>query len=624
MSEERAWEKRCFRCMRELSRRDETCPECGFDNSHRSNEEGFLQGAMLREQYYAGKALGRGGFGVTYVGYDFNLGRRVAIKEYYPMALARRQSGAQRIAPFSDSKEQFEQGCQRALEEGRIIARMGSVSNVVQVYNAFRENGTVYIVMEYIDGVTLAQMVRSGGRLDWDYALGLLWPIMLAMESVHQKGVIHRDISPDNIMLSRSTKDTVLLDFGAAHTYTDEKGMPGSLRQGYAPAEQYSSSAPQDERVDEYALCATMYDLVTGIPPEPADRRKYDGARLPTPRELGAEMPEAVERVLLKGMAIEREERYEGMAALRRAFEAAISESDARGEGDKSGGSRKTEPWSEASVEGKSDSKPDKASDSKPGKKLSPTPGEKAKPKSGKKGGREKRISLLAAVGAVILAAFVAWWTIGGSGSEKAPEPASGWPRMIAGDTGLSDEQLRGERGGTVPGSEIPRASIRSARFEDTLYGAMANAWDVSKAGDGSVLAWVTDAGDGLLDLAIAAEGGVALDDDARGLFANCEKLERVDFNGCVDTSGTRDFRSMFRGCAALTELDLSGFDTGSAKDLSGMFAGCAALERLDLSGFELAGGADVSDMFEGCAKLDAEDVRPGAGMNLEELLAER
>jgi len=316
-----AWRTRCFSCMEQLSSEEETCPQCRWDNHNRANGEGMLEQTVLHDQYMVGRALGRGGFGVTYMGFDLNLRRRVAIKEFFPASLAYRNTDTMQVAPYSNDVNEYRNGLRRAYDEGQTVANLGHVPNIVQVYNAFEANGTVYIVMEYINGVTLAQMVRKDGPLSWQRALELMTPIMRALEKVHAKDVIHRDVSPDNIMLNRETDETVLLDFGAARKAGS--GLTATLRPGYAPVEQYSEKASQDGRVDEYALCATLYFLMTGKAPESAELRMYAERPLPSPRSMGFDVAPGVEAVLLKGMSVKREDRYPSMAALREAFEAA-------------------------------------------------------------------------------------------------------------------------------------------------------------------------------------------------------------------------------------------------------------------------------------------------------------
>lgn len=318
---------RCFSCMTKLPAPEMTCRYCGWDNHHRRNGEGMLEPCQLYHgQYLLGRAMGRGGFGVTYMGLDRNLERRVAIKEYFPRMSAYRDADSDTVRPYTGQKEQYSHGMQRALDEGHIVARMGNIPNVVQIYNAFTQNGTVYIVMEYIQGETLTALVRRQGPMAWDLALKLLHPIMRALERVHGNGFIHRDVSPDNIMINRHTNETVLLDFGAARSAEDaQEGLSVVLRPGYAPPEQYSREARQDGRTDEYAICATLYFLITGHAPEAADRRSIMDDDEARPR-LGVPVPAAVEQAILKGMSIRPADRFPAMADLRHALETAIRE----------------------------------------------------------------------------------------------------------------------------------------------------------------------------------------------------------------------------------------------------------------------------------------------------------
>ena len=314
----------CFNCMRSLSEPDGVCPRCGWDNRRRENEEGQLSQQVLLNQYLVGRALGQGGFGVTYIGLDLNLKLRVAIKEYFPTSYAYRDSNSVTVRPYSKFDRDFKHHGNRALEEGRIVAGMDRIPNIVRIHNAFPANGTIYIVMEYVEGTDLTSIVKREKAMDWEKALKTLYPIMRALEQVHAKGIIHRDISPDNIMVRRDSGEPVLLDFGAARSTMEAKdGVSVVLKPGYAPPEQHSSVSSQDGRVDEYALCATMYYLITGQRPVAGDQRLIGVSELEAPHVLGAKLPAAVEQVLLKGMAIKPADRYPDMAALRRAFEQA-------------------------------------------------------------------------------------------------------------------------------------------------------------------------------------------------------------------------------------------------------------------------------------------------------------
>lgn len=311
----------CFQCMHRLNEPGSICPHCGYDNRVRVNDNGYLGDVVIQGQYYIGKALGRGGFGITYRAMDLYLERVVAIKEYFPATMAARDTGTTTMRTYTGSEQEYARGCQRAMDEGRMVARIGHVPGVVQIHNVFQANNTVYIVMEYVGGMTLANLVRGfGGRMPWQVVYALLEPLMRSLHTIHGMQIIHRDVSPDNIMIRNTDGTAVLLDFGAAHHVSDDaiSEHSVSLRIGYAPAEQYSSVGKQDGRIDEYALCATMYFALTGMKPPDATERLYAGTPL---RSLGGSgISQAMEAVLYKGMAVRADDRFPDIAALRAAF----------------------------------------------------------------------------------------------------------------------------------------------------------------------------------------------------------------------------------------------------------------------------------------------------------------
>ena len=316
----------CFQCMSTLDTEDGRCPHCGHDNRVRTNGSGCLPYSIVNKRYLIGKALGRGGFGVTYIGRDLSLARRVAIKEYLPGELVNRTPGQSALAPYDEgSRLSFERGRERSLEEARTIARLNDVPDAVNVYDVFIANNTLYIVMEYIQGETLAARVRRrGGRLPTAEALALLRPVFRALTLIHTQGIIHRDVSPDNIMFRAKTGRAVLLDFGAAHDYAggEESEHSTSLRPGYAPVEQYSRYGRQDERTDEYALCATLYFAITGQKPVASMERAFGDVALTAPSALGADITPGMEAVLLKALSINANDRYADIPALEAALDA--------------------------------------------------------------------------------------------------------------------------------------------------------------------------------------------------------------------------------------------------------------------------------------------------------------
>ncbi len=307
----------CFWCMNRLTSADNTCKVCGKDNRIRKNNEGELPFALLAGKYLIGHALGRGGFGITYIGLNILLGKRVAIKEYYPADISIRDTDGINVRPLSEeTRQQFEAGKQRALEEARIIARVENVTNVVGIYDCFGRNNTVYIIMEYIEGETFASYAARKGPLHWKEIWPLMKPVGTALGQMHRLGLIHRDISPDNIMIRKDNDDSVLLDFGAASNIVS-KGQESvtALKDGYAPLEQYGRNGING-RADEYAWSATLWFMLTGIRPPSAQQRNIQKKELVLPRKCRREMPEQIQKALMKGMAVQQEDRYPTMEKL--------------------------------------------------------------------------------------------------------------------------------------------------------------------------------------------------------------------------------------------------------------------------------------------------------------------
>jgi serine/threonine protein kinase/tetratricopeptide (TPR) repeat protein len=273
----------------------------------------------LHGQYLIGKVLGHGGFGVTYLGWDLNLARKIAIKEYLPSGVAVRTGANSEVIPFSgDSRKDFEYGLERYLDEARTVARFQTHPSVVSVLNFFRANGTAYLVMEYLDGTTFERYLDShGGKTTVDTILTIMVPVLEALGSVHQQGILHRDISPDNIYITRKWQIKVL-DFGAARYALGQKSRNLSviLKEGYAPVEQYHSKGNQGPWTDVYACGATIYRALTGkIPPASLDRMQGDDLRPLS--EMGVEIAPQQERAILKALAVQPDARFHSMQEFR-------------------------------------------------------------------------------------------------------------------------------------------------------------------------------------------------------------------------------------------------------------------------------------------------------------------
>ena len=305
----------CVGCMENDSGLPE-CPTCGrpFDLAPRSPLQ-LKPRTILREQYLIGRALGDGGFGITYLSWDLGLESRLAIKEYMPNGVAGRSGGETKVVPYTEqTKQEFEWGLDRFLEEARVLKKFSSHPGIVAVDTVFRDNGTAYLVMEFLDGVTFEEFLsRRGGRITFETAMRVALPAMDALAAVHAEGILHRDISPDNIYLTRSGK-VKLIDFGAARNALGQKSRNLSiiLKEGYAPEEQYRASGIQGPWTDVYAMAATLYHAITGRIPQPAlDRQAQDNLQWPSQMQIQIEP--RVEAALMKALAIKANERFQSM-----------------------------------------------------------------------------------------------------------------------------------------------------------------------------------------------------------------------------------------------------------------------------------------------------------------------
>ena len=313
-------EKLCMGCLKPVPEVGGKCEHCGFDNSAPVYAHQLPPMTVLAGKYLTGRVLGEGGFGITYLGIDINLGMKVAIKEYYPAGFVTRTSETATVSPYSGTNgDYFTAGLDKFLAEARALARFHDLDGIVEVRDFFRENGTAYIIMEFIEGLTLSEALeKQGGRMSGEYAFALMEPVIISLINVHKAKIIHRDISPDNIMLDVNGR-LKLLDFGAARQFDSKKTMSVMLKPGYAPIEQYQTSGDLGPWTDVYALCATIYKLITGSMPLESLERLVDDNLAP-PSVLGADISPEREAVLMRGLAIKRGDRFSNMSALHTAF----------------------------------------------------------------------------------------------------------------------------------------------------------------------------------------------------------------------------------------------------------------------------------------------------------------
>lgn len=580
--------RRCSGCMSVIT--EEVCPHCGCSVRQNNDSNQLPVGTVLRNQYQVGRVLGQGGFGITYIGWDTYLDMAVAIKEFYPSAWVNRdvtQSYSVRVNT-QDQITHFENSRERFLREAKTLAKLREIPEIVGIQSFFTENNTAYIIMEYVQGIDLRHHVqRSGGKLSPGELFPVLEPVMRALEAVHQEGLVHRDISPDNIMLQPNGK-IKLLDFGAARDVGDadadidlSHSTEAILKHGFAPMEQYRSRGNLGPWTDEYGICATIYYCLTGKVPPDAPARAMDDAQPDWDSITGLTRQQRL--ALEKGMDMRAKDRFGSMEKLRQAlYEQAY---------------------------------------------IPPTniPEEPVIASASK-----KKILPIAAV--LLLAAAAAGTLLWFSGRDSSAD-ATLQSVPAATETTLSDtlppetQPTAAQTVATVLPSEetiaetkppepweanlmqanplsimgVKPYSINHAVFLDTTQDAPENATDVSVNGDRSVLAWLSY-GNGCT-LNVAAEGGINARQCCAGLFQNCNKLMTVTFDYAFHTEQTDSMASMFAGCDNLQSADWMALDMSNVKNTSRMFAN-SRIQKLEIGEWDVSGVIDMSGMFSGCKHL--------------------
>lgn len=322
--------KICFGCFEQYDDSFNICPHCGYAEGTEPELATYMRpGAILNERYVIGRALGHGGFSVTYLAWDALLLHKVAIKEYLPSEYATRRPGESRLTIFSGKEgEYFQFGKEKFLDEAKRLSAFQNEDGIVHVYDCFSANETAYLVMEYLDGITLSEYLKKEaavlpqGRIAPEKAISMLTPVMLSLQRVHDSGMIHRDIAPDNIMLLKDG-GVRLIDFGAArHAVHDcGKSMTVIIKDGYSPEEQYNSHSVQGPAADVYALSATLYQMITGITPPGAIERgeylqKHKRDMLPPPSKFNKAVTKTQDTAILNGMALHTQDRTQSVAEL--------------------------------------------------------------------------------------------------------------------------------------------------------------------------------------------------------------------------------------------------------------------------------------------------------------------
>lgn len=324
-------QRRCLNCFNLFDivysdkEEREVCPYCGYCEGTPPKELYHLYPGvgLYNNRYVIGTCIGFGGFGITYKAWDNVLETVVAVKEYYPTGLVQRVPGKPQVIIYTgESKEEYMQGLERFLDEAKNMAKFVDNPNIVHVDAFFEENNTAYLVMEYLSGMTLKSYLKSkGGRIGCEEVIPIADAVITALKEIHAGGIIHRDISPDNIMLCNDGR-IKLLDFGAARFSDADQERTRSiiLKPGFAPPEQYQAKSKQGPWTDIYALCATVYRAITGVLPDESVNRVIEDT-VQSPIQIYSDIPERISNTVMKGMSIYPEIRFSNVDELKKALD---------------------------------------------------------------------------------------------------------------------------------------------------------------------------------------------------------------------------------------------------------------------------------------------------------------
>ncbi|MGN0630516.1 MAG: protein kinase [Ruminococcus sp.] len=322
--------KRCNNCFENIDDAESRCPHCGYSEGDKPGELFYLApGTVLADRYIIGKGIGCGGFGITYLAWDKKLEITVAVKEFYPGGLVNRIPGNQELILLSEKqRRQFDVAFARFIEEAQSMAQFSSHNAIVNVFEYFEANRTAYIVMEYLEGIDLAYyMGQNHGKCSYSDTIKIAEKLFDAVEAIHNNGIIHRDIAPDNIMI-KTPEQVKLFDFGAAKfADSNSEELMVIVKPGFSPVEQYNKLEKQGPWTDVYALGAVLYYMLTGVKPDESTNRKkqleessYQTDTLTEPCVLDPEIPVQQSNAVMKAMAVVPAFRFQSVTDFRRAF----------------------------------------------------------------------------------------------------------------------------------------------------------------------------------------------------------------------------------------------------------------------------------------------------------------
>jgi len=304
----------CMGCMRDKGDSN-FCPHCGYSEDANLYPSHLAPRTVINERYIVGKVLCCNGESVTYLGFDTIANRKVKISEYFPETLVSRASDGKGVRVNSDAQIQFKAYMSDFIEIAQKLSRMKTLPCITQVYSVCYQNGTVYSISEYVDGISLKKYLsKRKSMLSWSETSDLLIPLIKTLSAVHEDGIIHRGISTENIVLSR-TGVAKIDGFAISAVRASSTELSAELFPGFSAPEQYSEVSPHGPWTDVYAVCAVMYDCLTGKAPTEALLRSQYEELIPV-RSRNETVPPEVSDAINEGLTISTSGRIQSIGAL--------------------------------------------------------------------------------------------------------------------------------------------------------------------------------------------------------------------------------------------------------------------------------------------------------------------
>ncbi len=315
----------CIGCMKPLNEEGH-CIYCDFLQKEYKPIPRCLQpGTRLANRYILGRVLGEGSFGISYIAWDSLLEVAVAIKEYFPASQVTRHVGEEKDTNVyvyeKGENDRYQENLKKYWSEAKTLSAFSDLEGIVSVKDFFYENNTAYIVMAYVNGVSVKEYVEQNGPMAGPKLMEMVKPMLAALGKVHETGMLHRDISPDNMLVTKENK-LVLIDFGAARreNISKTRSMTVVFKRGYSPEEQYRTRGKQGAWSDIYALCATIYYALVGEAPDEAIDRLLEDEMVSLTDMKEIELTDGQKRAIMKGIAVKPQERYQNIDMLYQAL----------------------------------------------------------------------------------------------------------------------------------------------------------------------------------------------------------------------------------------------------------------------------------------------------------------